>query len=404
MLIAKAERTDLLHLGVRQWETEHTEMVPSLTKEGCILVWSNEVSSSIPDLVVVADGGIESFLAWTATYIPHLAPITALSQVVEHASFVAERTNGSVRSKPPIGGATFERGCLGLLHGEVVAACNGASAPLHIGLTPYISTFSWLAIQHQYARATQGSLCKLRENWDEARRLLEAPHFSYVSDHVEEVWSLITEVDVGGSKKQNQEGREVREFLQSVKEGTPSPGVISVAKDHVDILDALKSGPLEGRVEAFRKLVQTVYKRRSVSASYAMLAGFAVSQISQGTFAHIGLLGPGRVSDARPLLWYGWFDFSRHNLEAASPAVSSASLQLLQHLRAPRSPLPRRDVSIEELRVLARQKTPFADCLLDLRHPLGVEIATGAVVLIQPGLRGSDGRTRHLQRSLFDAD
>ena len=62
-----------------------------------------------------------------------------------------------------------------------------------------------------------------------------------------------------------------------------------------------------------------------------------------------------------------------------------------------------RDITIEELRVLCRQKDPFADSLLDLRHPVRVEIAEGAVSLIQPGqFRADPGRSRHQQRSLFE--
>jgi hypothetical protein len=405
MLIAKAERTDLLHLGVREWDVQNVDAFPPVATDDCVLVWHHKLHT-MPDVVVVADGGVQGFLAWTTTYIPHLTPITALVEVTEHRSFTA-RVAGHQTDRPinaAMKSAAFMRGCLGLLHAEVVAGFQGSFAPLYAGLTPYVSTFSWLAFQQQTASSTGARLSTLRENWDEARRLLDARRLGYRSEDVEEVWSLITEPDVGGGAKQNRQVRQITAFLDSVQTGRHSPETLDTAKEQSDVLDVLQSGPLESRVEIFRKLVQSLYGKREPPAAHALILGFALSLISQGSFSHVGLLGPLRISDVRPLLWYGWFDFYRHTPEAAAPAVAGASLQLLRVLKNSRSGCLRRDIAIDELRVLSRQKDPFAECLLDTRHPVGVEIVTGAVSLIQPGqLRGSDNdRGRYQQRLLFN--
>jgi hypothetical protein len=401
MLVAKAERTDLLQLGVRQWQTEHTDHVPAPTKEGCVLVWHQQ-NAILPDALVVTDGSKENFLAWTATYLPHLAPITALVSVDEHRAW---KDNGDDRARKPVEhDKSFDRGWFGVLHAEVVAACSGTFAPLYVGLTPFVSTFSWLAIQliTSSSEAT-ASFFAAREAWDEARHLLDARRLGYASEDVEAVWALICDPSVGGSEKQNRPAREVRAFLDSVRDGEPKTELLPAAKDHAEALVAMTDGPIEGRVETFRKLLRTLYERRDPPATHAVLAGFALSQISQGSFAHVALLGPRRVSDVRPLLWYGWFDFSRHTPEAGAPGGSAASLQLLQLLKSNCASKSICHVALDELRVLSRQKQPYADSLLDLRHPIAVEVVSGAVSFIQPGpFRGSDNRSRHSQRSLFD--
>jgi len=404
MLIATAERTELLHLGVREWEPQHAEGVPAPEKEGCVLVW-HEKPDTMPDAIVVADGGMQSFLAWTTTYAPHLTPITGLVEVVEHLRFGCPASRGHDESDDrPKQDATATGGHLGLVHAEVVAAYQGTFAPLSAGLTPYVSTFSWLALQQHSDSPADASFRRLRESWDEARRLLDAKRLGYDSEQVEQVWSLVTDRDLAGEAKENQVAKQVASFLDSVRAGIPSFDALDAARQHATELHALQTGPLESRVELFRKLAQSLYEKRNPPAGNAVVLGFALSLISQGSFAHVALLGPSRISDVRPLLWYGWFDFCRQAPAAATPAVAAASLQLRRASRVSSSAWRRQEVALDELRVLSRQKDPFADCLLDTRHPIRVGIAIRTVGLIQPGqLRGSDtGHSRHQQRSLFN--
>lgn len=397
MFIAKAEKTDLLHLGVRDWEARQVDVIPAPEKEGCVLVWHNKLDK-LPDIIIVEDDGTQNFLAWTTAYTPHLTPITALVEVVEHQSFSNRHADGRVdgsngRAKWD---AALTRGYLGLIHAEVAAGFHASHPPSAVGITPYVSTFSWLALQRETVNSPHFSLRTLRENWEEARRILNAVRIGYKAEHVEEVWAMLTDSNAA----QNRHVRQVAAFLDSVRCGKPSADALDIAQEHSSVLDALQVSPLEYRVELFRKLLESLYERRDPPAGHAVLLGFALSLISQGSFSHVGLVGPSRVSDVRPLLWYGWFDFFRNIPDAASPPTAAASLQLLRAMREPCSLWRYGDIAIDELCVLSRQNDPFGECLLDVRHPIRVEIANGAVCLIQPGsLRG---RARHQQRSLFD--
>jgi hypothetical protein len=403
MLIATAKRTDLLQLGVRLWDTQHADVVPVLDPEGCILVWREE-PDVMPDAVIVADGTLQSFFAWTTTYAPHLTPISALVEVAEHGDFVA-----SLRDPPSLGDhkkhidrirhASQIRGYLGLIHAEVAASFEGGSAPLFTGLTPYVSTFSWVAFQQQVMNELDVSLRTLREHWDEASRLLNAFDPGYRSENVEEVWGLIVEHE----HRQDREAKQIGGFLESVRAGSPnSRELFSLAGAHAVDLKGFQTGPLEARVDLFRKLTQSLYDRRNPPPGNAALLGFALSLISQGSFAHVGLLGPSRVADVRPLLWYGWFDFQRHEPTAASPATSAATWQLLSAVREEASSWLRQDISLSELRVLCRHKDPFSECLLDIRHPVQVALSRKVICTIQPGRLTNAVRGRHRQRSLFE--
>lgn len=401
MFITKAQTTDLLHLGVRDWEAQRAGSIPVPSGDECILVWKG-TATRMPDAIVVTDGGAQGFLAWTTTYLPHLTPITALVELVEYGRR-ATISDQPVRSPEKANDESVIRGCLGLLHAEVAGAFQGAYAPVQVGLTPYVSTFSWLALQLILARSEDSDLGTARKGWEEARRLLDAKRLQYDAADVEDVWWLATGRGLKGASKAERYPEEIAEFLNSVEKGRPSFDAVYPAGEHADLLGRLGTGTLESRVDAFRVLTQALYERRRPSSVEALVLGFALSLISQGSFSHVALLGPSRVADIRPLLWYGWFDFYRHSPEAAGPAAAAASLRLLGALRADCSGWLRRDIAIEELRVLSRQKAPFSECLLDTRHPVGVEIVTGAVSMIQPGqISRSDTRGRHGQRSLFE--
>jgi hypothetical protein len=375
MLIAKADRTDLLLLGSRDWGAQQADEIPRPSPDECLLVWRT-TQSRLPDAIVVEDGGRQKFLAWTTTYIPQLTPITALVDVIEHQSFAPHQGT----SPPSTDGALY-RGCLGLVHAEVAAAYRGTVAPPAAGLTPFMSTLGWLALQ-QLATSRRLPLAKLADLWEEARQLLDARSVDYPPNHVEEVWALATPPSSGKGARQLDLQR-VTLFLESAQSDNPALEEIPTARSHMEAFDALRSGPLESRVETFRRLSKSLYSERNAPATHALLLGFALSLISQGAFTHAGLLGPTRVSDMRPLLWYGFFEFYRRPPEAGSPAVAAASLQLLRTLREGHSCSRGRDIALDELRVLSRQKEPLVDCLLDARHPVKVEIVDGVVSLIR---------------------
>ena len=403
MLVAVAERTELGHLGARRWTTERRDNLVLPAKDGCVLVWLSDQQAAMPDLIVVQDGKLEDFLAWTTTYVPQLTPLTALVRVAGHRTATKEIEFAANRAQQLTDQETRHlRGGLGLVHAEVVAACRGAFAPINAGLTPYLSTLSWLALQSQCLNLRQ-SLKSLHDAWDEIRQLVDARRPSYSLD-VEEVYAIVAEDDLAGGAERNRQANQIRAFISSVAEGNASIGSLDGMREHAASIEAVQTGPLEGRVGVFRRLVQVLYERDDVPAASAVLVGYALSQISQGSFSHIGLLGPERVSDPRPLLWYGWFEFSRDKPDPSSPIFGAASLQLMRRIEVMRKRPCRGDVALDELRVLGRRKAPFAECLLDIRHPISVEVAAGAITVAQPGNTSNQqvARTRHGQRSLFD--
>ena len=357
----------------------------------------------MPDIIVVQDGELQNFLAWTTTYVPQLCPMTALVRVVEHR-VAAKEVKLAGNKAPPSSdrGIRHLRGCLGIVNAEVVAACHGSLAPFSAGLTPHLSTLSWLALQVHYLNSDL-SLRGVHEAWSETRRLLDARHLNYSSE-IEEIWSIVTdEVDINPERRH--EVNQIRNFLSAVAERKASDSFLEATREHAEAIKALQTGPLEGRMEVFRRLLQELYGKRDTPTISAVLVGYGLSQISQGSFSHIGLLGPNRVFDVRPLLWYGWFEFSRENAEPSSSVVAAANLQLLKRIQELNAKPSRGNIALDELRVLARLKEPFSDCLLDVRHPIGVEVIPGAITMVQARLSSnqSSARKRQSQLSLFDS-
>lgn len=394
MVVAIVDWTALLKLGAEAWATVSVDLVPVPETRGCVLVWQRD-ASAVPDAVVVADGALSEFFAWTSTYAPHLAPISALAKVVEHSECPSLAATGAEAPASATPDPKVMRGYLGLVHAEVVAANWGSAAPANAGLTPYLSTFSWSALQRSLAGSPSSSLAVLRERWEDAHRALEAENLGYEAAAVQEVWELI-----GGSADDllPVEG-EIREFLRSVRDRSPRPRVLTPSRDQEVALQSLQVGPLEGRVELFKQLARELCAPAKLPAANAVVIGYALSLISQGSFAHTGLLGPSQISDVRPLLWYGWFDFLTHEPTAGSPSASAATLQLVRAVDAHRVGC-RRDVALQELLVL--QRPPHSDCLLDRRHPIWVELSREVVCLVQPTQRSSGKGRKGQQRRLFE--
>lgn len=400
------ERSELALLGVKEWQRGPFQAaLPIPRNNQCVLVWDGE-RDAVPDAIVVADGDLSGFLSWSATYLPHLVPLTGLTDVIENSKFVRRRTARLNHNDKTVSRrAEVVRGWLGILHAEVVAAFDGAFAAPSYGLTPYISTLSWLYLQAALTGprdedAPDESLM-LSKGWQEAREILDARRTTYSLADIDEIWSLLGPMSTSG--RRNHERDQVRSFLASVADGAPAFDVLGVATDLIDQVRALDRGPLEGRVDVFKAMLRGFSQSRSGRAVDSVLVGFALSQISQGSFRHVSLVSPARLSDVRPLLWYGWFDFSRHRPEVGSAPVALASQHLLRSV-AYRDERARPNISIDELKVISRLRESYENCLLDFRHPIYVEISPGLACMIQPGSRaGRAPRQQRLrQTSLFD--
>lgn len=398
MHIAEVNRTELLELGARpSWNVRRSERLKAPRKDHCLLVWLDSGNGNMPDIIATSDGETAEFLAWANAYLPHLSPLSALVSVMDVATL--KRIRGT-ELRPSI--ESFHlAGLLGLVHGEVVAACRGRLPPPEAGITPFTSTFSWLVLQAVRRVVPSPDLEEVLEWWTEARTLLNAHHPGYRADHVARVWRhLLPLLNLGG---QSAEASDLSRFLQTCSEGKPRLEEMNLGRQFSRELRALSEGPLEARVEIFQQFNRTLRQAEAPSPAQELLLGYALSLISQGSFRHGALLRERGAASVGPLLWYSWFEFCR-DLEAGTVATASASQRLLRYSGpTPASPL-RVDVSLEELRVLGRMSKPFGDSLIDLRHPLTVEVTPSVTMTVQsaPIRRRTGGPRRGKQGRLFE--
>lgn len=381
MFVMIVNQTELLQLGARRWPAEKAATITRPTADTCVLVWYGDLNL-VPDALVVLDGMLEPFFAWISTYAPHLSPLTGILEVIEYSNFGTGRSSRRRRGAAPAEGFRI-RGGLGLVLAEAVAGFRGAHPPSSAGLTPYISTYSWLALQHQHSKVRGTSFAIIRERWEEARVLLGAASLGYVASDVEEVWVAIAESSDGNAELANV----VTLLSEPVPLDAERAKQIPLPAEHISALLMLQEGPLEKRVQVFTSMLSTIFAGQCSNALAAVILGFALSCISQGSFAHGGMLTPARVPDVRALLWYGWFNFVRYEPTAGSSSTSAVTLQLLVRLMGSRRPDYAPQISLEELRVLSRDEEPFDQSLLDMRHPLAVELVPGVTCVIQPSAR-----------------
>jgi hypothetical protein len=391
-VVARVQWVDLLSMGSRHtWPTTQWVNVLPPEAQQCLLVWRDENSES-PPLLIVANGELEGLYAWVATYASHLVPLSGSYEVVEWASY-----EPSEQELPPSDAAGV-LGALGVVHAEATAACGG-EPPAWAGLTPFLSTCSWPMFQSLLRALRTDGEDHLARSWAESRDLLRAAPVEYDTRSVSEVWRIIRLLltDESTERITASDAVGVR-FLASMKQRglDDSDEILRQYPTLVTHLPSLRTASIDRRVDAFKALLPDLMMSGRGDVLPPMLAGYALSLISQGSFRHVRMVLADRVPDVRLLLWYGWFDFLRDAPNPGAPGTASVSQRLRRILSGPVA-LP--DIALEELRVLSRSRNGLTTAMIDVRHPMRVGLLPQVNAVVQPRVhfKGNDRPPRQRQ-------
>ena len=113
MLYHEIDRNELIDLGSRAFNATSAERISAPKETRCILVWDSDIYV-FPAAIIVPAGGVESFYAWAATFLPHLVPISAISRIVSYDEWVERQKGARVVSAL----TSIENGMIGLIHAE----------------------------------------------------------------------------------------------------------------------------------------------------------------------------------------------------------------------------------------------------------------------------------------------
>ena len=392
MLVARLQWVDLVELGARHsWPTESTQHPASPHPKQCLLVWQSD-NLLTPPAIVIATGELDEFYAWISTYAAHLVPLSGAYQVTEWCRFEQQS-----KCKLKTTGAVEMFSALGVVHAEATAACAG-EPPSWAGLTPFLSTCSWPIFQCVFSPGPD-TVHEVAKRWAEARQLLRATHVDYDLRGVAEVWGIIeSALQSGSTSAPDQRHAEGVQFIRSfVEEPMAADRFLEGHSLLRDVFPALRNGSIDRRIDSFKTLIPELLISGRDEVLPPILAGCALSSISRGTFKHVRIVLADRVPDVRLLLWYAWFEFLRDESNPASPRASSITQRLLY--RSEFCDLP--DIALDELRVLSRTRGGLANAMIDLRHPVRVQLSPAAVTLVQPRFHPKGPERPPRQRELF---
>lgn len=389
-----------------QIRSKSTLHFPDIERGEVILCWRDESNfrRELPSVVVTNNGDLENFLAWTATYVNGLKPLTAHCRVITARHADRYLHNGSA-----IHGVTpLNRAGVALVLCEAMAYLTRQA---DVSLVPVIAierTFSFLM-----TRATNVGVASLEgekellARWSMLRSSSGTAIPTGMPKALEDVWTVLIAAfadDDGNAAEHTGVDPLAIELCREVADGIASNRTIEklVADRYPRMKLALEkmNGSREDRVDSFERLRSAMYgEAYEHQANAALLLGYLASKIAPGTLDHLPMLieSAGRMPSA--IFWYGVFAALPMDSDVLATGGGTAQ-RIWRDATRPASIFdrPTCDLAFEELEVLGRLGN--IETMVPVLRPgyLEVEVApcVDAVVRMQRHTAG--------QEELFESD
>ena len=265
-----------------------------LTKQGSVrLIWrKKEELGELPVGVMVPEGELGEFFAWTNTYVPNWCPISAFFRVISWTDDLWDDGQGS-RSV----GDVYETASVGLTIGEALVQSGARFDVERVPLSGCIATFSFVA-----ARGVKRGIAieDLAERWDVCRRITGQDALAVRISELVVPWQMLINLaknEGGGSRDSAASGsrKAVEDALRDVvKKGeVGSAAWRAVTRGFPEVRNAMKymADTQETRMLAFeRMLKETVMGRKARSSEASFLMGYVASLIAPGSVKHAHML------------------------------------------------------------------------------------------------------------------
>jgi hypothetical protein len=119
----------------------------------------------LPDLIILPDGELQDFLAWTSTYLGDYRPLTAQLRVLEVSA--ADRYFGAKYARPE---GWLEAVFAGLIICETLTYFDIERDPNAIPGVAFFSSYSFSRARHAVLWNGEGRSSGLLDDWTNARR------------------------------------------------------------------------------------------------------------------------------------------------------------------------------------------------------------------------------------------
>lgn len=308
----------------------------------------------LPRLIVVPNGSLEEFLAWSTTFIPGLKPLTAFVRVISWDEFKTTSSSERKRSK------SIESIIIGATYGELLTGYVGRSFLETISTARAESTLSAAMSQGILRGWRAGMLDIIKRNWHMTRQL--TGNQKQVSENnLDDAWYIIERLtqEDDSSKSVRTELVSIEEACKQIRHGRPITTetwqLISGGLIPSDIQVETLSQPKEKRVEAFEIHTAKLLSAERDTLTTTFMIGYLASLVSGGSLEHIHLLTPFQEQFQGVIIWYGICS----GLMPGSKILSDYShlgLSLVRRMTQQEElfSVPSCDVALDEMKVLLR--------------------------------------------------
>ena len=372
-------------------------------------------TSSLPSAILISKDEVQDFLAWAATYIPIVRPLTAYCRVLEQDTDVPLWQ----RIEPSLG--RLEDACLGLILGEAATYLDGKLDVKQLSPIICARTYSYAMTRALALRILTPDKDPISPAWFDLRTLTKQPQLSLDGLELLEPWTVLLSLSLGGFSSSHSLSKRIPAVIVDACVDLYSSGDIAqstwiaVTKLFPEVREAKKQ-MLESREERVVTFERSVTHLRSFAlrdkSIASFLCGYLASQVSPGTFDHAMLVAPQVRSLPASFLWFGLCAGLRNHasLQRHLPGLGR---RILREILRSDSLLetPRCDIAIAELEVLSRIEDQIVSLRPAVQGHLEVEIAPCVTTNIRWPLRHGEGtdvdgvRTRQdISRLLSELD
>lgn len=387
---------------------KHIRNVEERLQRGRIrIVWNQlRMNGVAPALIVIPEGDLREFFAWSNTYLGGWRPISGLFRVIAHSNLrevLKEKLNHEMVWK-------YRNAVLGMIFGE--AHVQGVFGENNRGQARSIFAGCIGTCSFAMGRAMGlgwGDLTTVAQNWHRARVLTQhAPVHSDVSNLLAP-WSVLLEV-CGLSSNAWSRTHTMSQAIVAIcrtlhkNDEIDGPALAALTKGWPELKEAFQSmnEARERRVQALEAALESVSRRRIRFSQPRVIAlGLLASRIAPGSLDHAALLSQYMVRMRELMLWYGLFS----GMTSASRLIEnheSLGRRILRDMLAEDTVFsrPSCDIAIDELEILSMSKASLLNIPRATSEQLMIEILP-SINTIGPWLKRARRETLR-QRPLFD--
>src|SRR6266496_4589797 len=365
------------------------------SNEELTLVWDDageNESASLPNVIFVVEDKLEDFLAWSATYLRAVRPLTAFCRVASR-----EAATPLLDIAPPHDLRAISNACLGLILGEAAMYMGPGENLVQLPSIAVERTFSF-SMARLIGLGMPGTELPFQLNrWSKARQFGRSSSAIVSERDLDVTWGVMLSVFFGADSLGNADTKSDNKIVEICR------GILLSEFDSVDfeklgfggsaaLNDVLRrmTDTKEERVKAFERAQNDLGVSKGENPTrYAFLIGFLASRIEPGSMEHIELLRTASRDYPSAILWYGLCaGLSREaKLQQANGGLGR---RLLRDALRPATILdrPTCDIALHELEVLSRIGNVESIIPVSRSGYLEVEIAPCVNTVVRTGKSG----------------